>query len=202
MIFLSLLVHWILPNRSSWMQKYSWSEKVPSSFSGIPIKVHLSVLLNYNILWLMINLFLVSSSYGSRLAYSARNMDFDTWLLFLISIFPNIQYTISTLWLFIHLNSETTSRHLINIIDSQRRGPHHYKSDCGNYLYYLCKIGSFQSLLLQYKQTLLLRYVTDKSWSLSLFDCFNITPWTLYKSYPKPFLTYPASYKTKNFGGW
>ena len=28
------------------MQKYLWSEKVPSSLSGIPIKVHPSVLSN------------------------------------------------------------------------------------------------------------------------------------------------------------
>ena len=68
-------------------KKYSWSDKVPSSFSGIPIKVHPSVLLNYNISWLMINIFFWSSSYRSRLPYFARNMDFDTCLLFLICNF-------------------------------------------------------------------------------------------------------------------
>ena len=47
----------ILSNRSSCMQKYSWSDKYPSSFSGNPIKLHPSVLSNRNCSWYMINLF-------------------------------------------------------------------------------------------------------------------------------------------------
>ena len=66
--------------------------------------------------------------------------------------FPIIQYKISTIWLLLHLNSETTSQHPIGLIDSQRRGPHHSKSDCVNHLYYLCEIESLQYLLLQYRQ--------------------------------------------------
>ena len=68
------------------------------------------------------------------------------------SIFPNLQYTISTLWLWLHLNFETNSQYPIGIIDSQRRDTHHPKSDCVKHLYYLCDIESFQSLLLKYKQ--------------------------------------------------
>ena len=88
-IFLSWWVHWIILNRSSWMQKYSRSNKVPSSFSGIPIKVHPSVLSNCNFSWSMINLFFRYSSYRARLTYFARNVVFDNCILFLICNFPH-----------------------------------------------------------------------------------------------------------------
>ena len=93
-----------------------------------------------------------SSSYRAILPYFARNMDFDTWLLFLICVFPILQYIILTLWLFLHLNSETTSQHPIGLIYSRRSGPHHSKCGCVNHRYYLCEIESFQYLLLQYRQ--------------------------------------------------
>ena len=97
------------------------------------------------------NFFFRYSSYRDRLPYFAIIMVHDNWLLFLIFIFPNLQYEISTLWLLLHLNSETTSQHPIGIIDSRRRGPHNSKSDCVNNLYYMCEIESLQSLLIQYK---------------------------------------------------
>ena len=96
--------------------------------------------------------FFISSSYRSRLPQFARNLAFDTWLLLLICIFPTLPYTILTLWLLLHLNSETTSQHPISVIDSKRCGPHHSKSDCVNHVYYLFDIDSFQSLLFQYRQ--------------------------------------------------
>ena len=78
MIFLSWWVDWILSNRSSWMQKYSWSDKVPSSFSGIPIKVHPSVLSNCNCSWSMINIF--SDIHHIELDYHILQ---ETWLFIL-----------------------------------------------------------------------------------------------------------------------
>ena len=100
----------------------------------------------------MINIFFIYLSYRARLTYFARNMVHDDWLLFLILDFPNLQYTILTICLFLHLNYETTSQHPIGLIDSQRYGPHRSKRDCLNHLYYLCEIYSFQSFILQYKQ--------------------------------------------------
>ena len=91
--FWSWWVYLILSNRSSCMQKYSWLEKGPPSFSGIPIKVHPSFLSNYNCSWSMINIFFRYSSYISRLPYFSRYMVFDTWILFLICFFPILQYT-------------------------------------------------------------------------------------------------------------
>ena len=53
-------------------------------------------------------------------------------------ISSSLQYKLSTLWLFLHLNSETNFQHPVDLIYSQRRDPHHYKSDCVNRLYSLC----------------------------------------------------------------
>ena len=133
------------------MQKYPWSDKVPSSFSGIPIKVHPSVLLDYNISWSMINIF--SYLHHIELDY---HILIETWLLIIgscswYSIFPYLQYTFPTLWLLLHLHYETTYQHFIGLIDSQRRGTNHSKSNSVNHLYYLWEIDSFQSLLLQYR---------------------------------------------------
>ena len=133
-IFLSWWVDWIISNISSWMQKYSWSEKVPSSSSGNQIKVHPSVLSNCNCSWSM-----------KKKIPDLHHIEPDnhilqeTWLLILGScslyaIFLILQYIISTLCLLLHMNSETTSQHPIGLIDSQRRGPHHSKNDCVNYL--------------------------------------------------------------------
>ena len=44
----------------------------------------------------------------------------------LYSIFTNPQHIFSNLWLVLHIKSETTSQHPINIIDSQRHV--HYAS--------------------------------------------------------------------------
>ena len=122
------------------MQTYSPPDKVPSSFSGIPIKSHPAFLSNFNCLWSMINIFYGSSSYRSRLPYFERNMVQDNWLLFLIYNFPYLQYTISTVLLLIHLNSETTSQHPTGLIDSRRHDLIHSRSDCVNRIYYLCGI--------------------------------------------------------------
>ena len=92
------------------------------------------------------------SLYRSRLPYFERNMAFDTWILILTCNLPIIKYTISNLWLLLHLNYETTSQHPVSLIDSQRRGLHHSKRDCLNHLYYLCEIEYFPSLLLQYRR--------------------------------------------------
>ena len=121
-------------------------------FSGIPIKVHPSVLLNSNISWLMINLF----PDIQHIEPYYRILQ-ETWFLIPGSyswyyFFPILQYTFSTLWLLLHLYSETASLHPIGIIDSRRRGPHHSKCNFVNHLYYMCEIESFQSLLFQYSQ--------------------------------------------------
>ena len=48
------------------------------------------------------------------------------------SIFPNLHHIFSTLWLLLHLESETTYQHPINIIDIQRHDPHPSKNYCVN----------------------------------------------------------------------
>ena len=60
------------------------------------------------------------SSYRARLPYFSRKKVHNQWLLLLIFNFPNLQYKFSTLWLLLHLNSETTYQHPIGIIDFQR----------------------------------------------------------------------------------
>ena len=124
--------------------------------------------------------FFRSSSYIARLPYFAINMDFDTWILFLMFDFPILQYTISTHWLLLHLNSETTSQHPIGTIDIQMHGTHHSKSDCMNHLYYLCEIESLQYFLLQYRQ-MYTKYYARKICHFQemisfLILFFNITP--------------------------
>ena len=91
-----------------------------------------------------------SSSYRARLPYFARNMVFDTWLLFLICVFPILQYKSSVIWLLLHLDCETISQHPIVIIDSQRRGPHNSEMAYGLETGTTTTTESFQYLLLQY----------------------------------------------------
>ena len=132
--------------------KILMTKTISSGFSGIPNKPYPAFLSNYNCSQSMINLFSVSLSYRARLPYFARNMVHDNWLLLLMFNFSNLQYTISTLWLLLHLNSKITYQHPIGLIDCQRRVTHHSKSEYLNHLYYLCEIQSLQSLLLQYNQ--------------------------------------------------
>ena len=124
MICLSWWFDWILSNRSSWMQKYSWSTKFPSGFSVIPFKVHQEF---YQIVIFVVNnkSFSRFSSYRSRLTHIARNTVHDNWLLFLILKFPYRQYKISSLWWLLHMISETNSQQSIGIIDIRRHDPHH-----------------------------------------------------------------------------
>ena len=134
------------------MQKYSWSDKVTSGLSGIPIKRNPEFLLDYNYLWSMINIFFIYLSYRARLTYFARNMVHDDWLLFLILDFPNLKCRISTLRLYLLENSETYDWRPIYLIDSKKYNPYHSRRDCVKCHYYWILVYLFQLFLLQCNQ--------------------------------------------------
>ena len=100
----------------------------------------------------MTNIF--SNLYNTESEY---HIFLETWYVIidscsLYSKCTNIQYKTSIIWLWLHLNSETTSQYPIDIIDGQRRYPCHSKSGCVRRLYYLCLIEFPLLLILQYRQ--------------------------------------------------